>query len=383
MHSSTVSTLRRLDSSAFGPTTRAVQATIPRDLLKLYIYGYLNRIRSSRRLETETHRNLEAIWLLRQLKPDFKTIADFRRDNRHAFRAVFRRFVRLCRELDLYGRELIAVDGTRIKAVNHRDRNFTRAKLKTDLQRIDDRLDRYLDQVNEADADDAGGRAATVAPGSTVYTDGLKGFEGIPAADVQHVPRPQPRRTELRKGVPSVVPLADRAIGNLQQWLIGTYHGVSKAQLQVYLDEFVFRHNRRRATDGRLSNIARPRYGKASDDLSPHSRSPGRREPWAVVTTCWGLLNKPYKQETPNRDALFAAVRHPSALDAYPRGDAVFLPVAHPFPIIRFTTHVKALFLNPAFACSAALQVFVGRVEEAVASILVEIRPAVPRCLTR
>ena len=81
----------------------------PADLLKLYIYGYLNRIRSSRRLETETHRNLEAIWLLRQLKPDFKTIADFRRDNRHAFRAVFRRFVRLCRELDLYGRELIAV----------------------------------------------------------------------------------------------------------------------------------------------------------------------------------------------------------------------------------------------------------------------------------
>ena len=135
----------------------------PADLLKLYIYGYLNRIRSSRRLETETHRNLEAIWLLRQLKPDFKTIADFRRDNRHAFRAVFRRFVRLCRELDLYGRELIAVDGTRIKAVNHRDRNFTRAKLKTDLQRIDDRLDRYLDQMNEADADDAGGRAAAVA----------------------------------------------------------------------------------------------------------------------------------------------------------------------------------------------------------------------------
>ena len=71
--------------------------------------------------------------------------------------------MRLCRELDLYGRELVAVDGTRIKAVNHRDRNFTRAKLKTDLQRIDDRLDRYLDQMNEADADDAGGRAAAVA----------------------------------------------------------------------------------------------------------------------------------------------------------------------------------------------------------------------------
>ena len=135
----------------------------PADLLKLYIYGYLNRIRSSRRLEAETHRNLEVIWLLRRLTPDFKTIADFRRDNRQAFRQVFREFVRLCRELDLYGRELIAVDGTRIKAVNHRDRNFTQAKLKRDLQRIDERLDRYLDQMNEADADDAGGGTNTVA----------------------------------------------------------------------------------------------------------------------------------------------------------------------------------------------------------------------------
>ncbi len=85
-----------------------------------------------------------------------------------------------------------------------------------------------------------------VAPGSTVYTDGLKGFEGLQAARVRHVPRTQPLRGALRKGIPSVVPLADRAIGNLQQWLIGTYHGVSKEQLQVYLDEFVFRHNRRR-----------------------------------------------------------------------------------------------------------------------------------------
>lgn len=85
-----------------------------------------------------------------------------------------------------------------------------------------------------------------VAPGSTVYTDGLKGFEGMQAAGVKHVPQTQPLTSELRRGVPSVVPLADRAIGNLKQWLIGTYHGVSKAQLPVYLDEFVFRHNRRR-----------------------------------------------------------------------------------------------------------------------------------------
>ncbi|HEX9706145.1 MAG TPA: IS1595 family transposase [Steroidobacteraceae bacterium] len=85
-----------------------------------------------------------------------------------------------------------------------------------------------------------------VAPGSTVYTDAYKSFDGLQAADVRHVPRKQPPRRELRRGTPSVVPLVDRAIGNLQQWLIGTYHGVSKAQLQVYLDEFVFRHNRRR-----------------------------------------------------------------------------------------------------------------------------------------
>ena len=85
-----------------------------------------------------------------------------------------------------------------------------------------------------------------VAPGSTVYTDGLKSFTGLQEAGFQHMPRIQPLRGDLRKGAKSVVPLADRAIGNLQQWLIGTHHGVSRGQLQVYLDEFVFRHNRRK-----------------------------------------------------------------------------------------------------------------------------------------
>ena len=85
-----------------------------------------------------------------------------------------------------------------------------------------------------------------VAPLSTIYTDGLKSFTGLEEAGFQHVPRNQPLRTELRKGAKSVVPLADRAIGNLQQWLVGTHHGVSRDQLQVYLDEFVFRHNRRK-----------------------------------------------------------------------------------------------------------------------------------------
>jgi transposase len=124
----------------------------PGDLLKLYIYGYLNRVRSSRRLEAETHRNIEVIWLLRHLKPDFKTIADFRRNNRHAFHAVFRQFVLLCRQLDLFGRELLAVDGTRIKAVNNKDRNFTRASLTEFIRLADAKLDDYLQRLDTSDA---------------------------------------------------------------------------------------------------------------------------------------------------------------------------------------------------------------------------------------
>src|ERR1700674_1889834 len=134
-----------LDLAAAGVARVAPEATgrpgyASGDLLKLYIYGYLNRVRSSRRLEAETHRNIEVIWLLRTLKPDFKTIADFRRDNRTAFRPIFRKFVLLCRQLDLFGRELLAVDGTRIKAVNNKDRNFTRNSLETFIRAADERL---------------------------------------------------------------------------------------------------------------------------------------------------------------------------------------------------------------------------------------------------
>jgi transposase len=124
----------------------------PADLLKLYIYGYLNRIRSSRRLEAETHRNVEVIWLLRHLKPDFKTIADFRRNNRNAFRPVFRQFVLLCRQLELFGRELLAVDGTRIKAVNSKNRNFTRASLSEFIKLADAKLEDYLQRLDTSDA---------------------------------------------------------------------------------------------------------------------------------------------------------------------------------------------------------------------------------------
>jgi transposase len=134
----------------------------PRDLLKLYVYGYLSRIRSSRRLEAETHRNVEVIWLLRHLKPDFKTIADFRRDNRKAFRPVFRQFVLLCRQLDLFGRELLAVDGTRIKAVNNKDRNFTRASLAEFIRLADAKLDDYLQRLDTSDAAEQGAGGSRV-----------------------------------------------------------------------------------------------------------------------------------------------------------------------------------------------------------------------------
>jgi transposase len=156
-----------LDLTAFGFARVAPKQTgrpgyAPSDLLKLYIYGYLNRVRSSRRLEAETHRNVEVIWLLRQLKPDFKTIADFRRDNHKAFRPVFRQFVLLCRQLDLFGKDLIAVDGTRIKAVNNKDRNFTRASLTEFIRLADAKLDDYLKRLETNDTTEA------VAAGSRV-----------------------------------------------------------------------------------------------------------------------------------------------------------------------------------------------------------------------
>ena len=160
-----------LDLTAAGFTQVTPKMTgrpgyAPKDLLKLYIYGYLNRIRSSRRLEAETHRNIEVIWLLRQLKPDFKTIADFRRLNCKAFRQIFRQFVLLCRQLDLFGRELLAVDGSRIKAVNNKDRNFTRASLTKFIELADVKLDDYLQRLDQSDAaesDTAGSRVKNLA----------------------------------------------------------------------------------------------------------------------------------------------------------------------------------------------------------------------------
>src|SRR5664279_390414 len=124
----------------------------PADLLKLYLYGYLHRIRSSRLLEAECQRNVEVIWLLGKLTPDFKTIADFRKDNLKPLRAVNRQFTVLCRKLSLFGGELLAIDGSKFGAVNARDQNFNALKLQDLIARADARLAEYLQALDTADA---------------------------------------------------------------------------------------------------------------------------------------------------------------------------------------------------------------------------------------
>jgi transposase len=123
----------------------------PTVLLKIYIYGYLNRIQSSRRLEREAQRNVELMWLTRRLAPDFKTIANFRKDNGKAIRNVCRQFIVLCQQLDLFSEAVVAIDGSKFKAVNSSDRNFTGAKLKRRMEEIEANISRYLAELDTAD----------------------------------------------------------------------------------------------------------------------------------------------------------------------------------------------------------------------------------------
>jgi len=123
----------------------------PKDLLKLYIYGYFNRIRSSRRLEQEAIRNLEVIWLIRKLKPDFKTIADFRKDNKQALKKVFRDFTRLCDEWELFGKELVAIDGSKFRACNAKKNNYNQKKLARHLAYLDEKIEGYLKELDHHD----------------------------------------------------------------------------------------------------------------------------------------------------------------------------------------------------------------------------------------
>ncbi len=149
-----------LDLSALGfegvqPAATGRPAYHPSTLLKIYLYGYLNRVQSSRRLEREAQRNIELMWLTGRLAPDFKTIANFRRDNGAAIRAVCAQFVVLCRQLDLFTRAVVAIDGSKFKAVNNRDKNFTVAKVAKRMAQVEASIERYLAAMDRADREES------------------------------------------------------------------------------------------------------------------------------------------------------------------------------------------------------------------------------------
>src|ERR1700712_287807 len=143
--------LAKLGFDGVEPEATGRPAYHPATLLKIYVYGYLNRVQSIRRLERECRRNIELVWLTGRLMPDFKTIADFRKDNGEAIRKVCREFVVLCRRLELFSEASVAIDGSKFKAVNTRDRNFTQAKMQRRLAQIDESIARYLSQLDSAD----------------------------------------------------------------------------------------------------------------------------------------------------------------------------------------------------------------------------------------
>jgi transposase len=148
----------RLDISGLGfkaePAETGRPGYNPRTMLKIYVYGYLNQVHSSRKLEREAGRNVELMWLTQRLTPDFKTIADFRKDNGEAIRLVCREFVMLCRKLNLLTDTFVAIDGSKFKAVNNRDKNFTRAKMERRIQEVESSIDRYLGELKQADANE-------------------------------------------------------------------------------------------------------------------------------------------------------------------------------------------------------------------------------------
>jgi transposase len=146
--------LAALGFSGMTPAATGRPAYHPSTLLKIYLYGYLNRVQSSRRLERETQRNIELMWLTGRLAPDFKTIADFRKDNGAAIRAVCGQFVELCRRLKLFTRAVVAIDGSKFKAVNNRDKNYTVAKVTGRMEQVNASIARYLRTLDQADREE-------------------------------------------------------------------------------------------------------------------------------------------------------------------------------------------------------------------------------------
>src|SRR5262245_21607136 len=143
--------LGELGFAGVEPETTGRPSYHPSVLLKLYVYGYLNRVQSSRGLERDAGRNCEVMWLLGRLVPDHKTVADFRKDNGLAIGKVCARFVELCREMGLLATPSVAIDGSKFKAVNNRDKNFTRAKVERRRAQLEESVARYLSQLDTAD----------------------------------------------------------------------------------------------------------------------------------------------------------------------------------------------------------------------------------------
>ncbi len=175
--------LAQLGFEGMNPKETGRPAYHPATMLKLYIYGYLNRIQSTRRLERETGRNIELMWLLGRLRPDFKTIANFRRHNGKAIRQVCVEFIGLCRKLDLFSQALVAIDGSKFKASNNRDKNFTPAKLKRRIEEIEKSISRYFSRLDRMDNEE---------PTSEIQSGKLKDKIASLRQEVEHLKALEP-----------------------------------------------------------------------------------------------------------------------------------------------------------------------------------------------
>jgi transposase len=198
--------LSALAFSRYEPAETGRPAYNPKDMLKLYVYGYVNRIRSSRRLENESRRNLEVIWLIQKLTPDHKTIANFRKDNKKSLKNVFKSFVKLCIRLDLYGKELAAIDGSKFKAVNSKERNYTREKLEQRLKRIDEKIETYMNELDTNDREEDAACTEKSAAEIKGIVEGLKERKGRYQEIVQEMEQTGETQKSLTDGESRLMP---------------------------------------------------------------------------------------------------------------------------------------------------------------------------------
>lgn len=155
--------MEQLGFQRFTPADTGAPGYDPRDLMKLYVYGYYYEVRSSRKLARQCSVNIEVMWLLNKLTPDFRTIADFRKDNKEAIEKTFREFNRFCYGEELFSKNFVSIDGSKFKAVNAKDRNFTLNKLDDRIARLDQHIARYMEELDECDEDEG---AQTVERGT-------------------------------------------------------------------------------------------------------------------------------------------------------------------------------------------------------------------------